>query len=30
MWLVGGPEKISAVGTNWEVSTIGIITSYKT
>jgi hypothetical protein len=28
--LVGGLERINAVGANWEVWTIGIVTSYKT
>ena len=30
LWLVGGPDRINAVDANWEVSTIGIVTCYKT
>jgi len=29
LWLIDGPDRINAVGADGEVSTIGIVTSYK-
>ena len=30
LWLVGGSDRINALDANWEVSTIGIVTCYRT